>query len=110
MASDKVKQTSDSTFENDVIKNSKPVLVDFWAEWCGPCKALGPIIDELAEEYSGKIDIYKMNIDDNPQTPSQFGIRGIPTVLAFKGGQLVDQAVGAVPKTELQRLVDKVTG
>ena len=110
MASDKVKETSDANFENDVIKNSKPVLVDFWAVWCGPCKAIGPIMDEIAEEQDGKIEVYKVNIDDNPQTPAKFGIRGVPTVLAFKNGEIVDQVVGAVPKTEFQRLIDKITG
>lgn len=109
MASEKVKETSDGNFENDVIKNSKPVLVDFWAEWCAPCKALSPIIDEIAQEYDGKIEVFKVDIDSNPQTPSQFGVRGIPTVIAFKNGQVVDQVVGAVPKTELQRIIDKAT-
>tara|TARA_Y100000031_G_C7861220_1_gene222036 strand:+ start:152 stop:484 length:333 start_codon:yes stop_codon:yes gene_type:complete len=110
MASDKVKETSDDNFQSDVINNSKPVLVDFWAVWCGPCKAIGPIMDEIAEEQDGKIEVYKVNIDDNPKTPAQFGIRGVPTVLAFKNGEVVDQVVGAVPKTEFQRLIDKITG
>ncbi|OGP13756.1 MAG: thioredoxin [Deltaproteobacteria bacterium RIFCSPLOWO2_02_FULL_50_16] len=108
MASDKVKETSDSNFTKDVIKNSKPVLVDFWAEWCAPCKALSPLIDEIAQENAGKIEVYKVNIDNNPQTPSQYGVRGIPTVIAFKNGQILDQTIGSVPKTELQRLIDKL--
>jgi thioredoxin 1 len=108
MASEKVKETSDSQFQTDVLSNSKPVLVDFWAVWCGPCKAIAPLMDEIAEEYDGKIEVFKVNIDDNPQTPAQYGIRGVPTVLAIKDGQVVDQVVGAVPRTELDRLIEKL--
>lgn len=107
MASDKVVSVSDGDFDNKVLKNDKPCLVDFWAPWCGPCKAIGPVIDELADEYDGKINIVKMNVDDNPGTPGQFGIRAIPTLILFKGGEVVDQITGAVGKAQLKTLIDK---
>jgi thioredoxin 1 len=89
---------SDATFESDVLKSDKPVLVDFWAPWCGPCRMIAPIIEELANDYDGRAVIAKMNVDDNPSTATQFGIRSIPTLLIFKDGKVVDQIVGAVPR------------
>ena len=107
MAADNVQTFTDSNFETSVLKADKPVLVDFWAEWCGPCKRLGPTIDQLAGEYAGKLTIGKLNVDDNPDTTVKFQIRGIPAVLLFKGGQLVDQVIGAAPKEEFKRVTDK---
>lgn len=107
MASDKVIQFSDDSFENEVLKSSTPVLVDFWASWCAPCKAISPVIDGLADEYEGKVKIGKLNVDENPATPGQFGVRGIPTLILFKDGQVVDQVVGAVPKNQLEGLIKK---
>ena len=107
MASDKAVELTDGTFEADVLQSSKPVLVDFWAPWCGPCKAIGPIIDELADTFEGQITIGKLNVDDNPETPSKFGVRGIPTLILFKDGQVFDQVVGAVPKNQLEELIKK---
>ena len=107
MASDKVVQLSDDAFEADVLQSSVPVLVDFWASWCAPCKAISPVVDELAEEYDGQVKIGKLNVDENPATPGQFGVRGIPTLILFKDGQVVDQVVGAVPKNQLEGLIKK---
>lgn len=107
MASDKVMHISDSEFETKVVGGALPCLVDFWAPWCGPCKAIGPVIDELAAEFEGKVNIAKMNVDDNPATPGKFGIRAIPTLILFKGGEVVDQITGAVGKTQLQDLIKK---
>lgn len=107
MASDKVTHVTDSEFDNQVIESDLPCLVDFWAPWCGPCKAIGPVIDELADEFDGKVKITKMNVDDNPATPGKFGIRAIPTLILFKGGEVVDQITGAVGKTQLQDLINK---
>lgn len=107
MASDKVVQLSDDTFENDVLKSSVPVLVDFWASWCAPCKAISPMVDGLAAEYEGKIKVGKLNVDENPATPGQYGVRGIPTLILFKDGKIVDQVVGAVPKNQLEGLIKK---
>ncbi len=89
---------SDASFESDVLKSDKPVLVDFWAPWCGPCRMIAPIVEELANDYDGKAKIAKVNVDENPQISMQFGIRSIPTLLIFKNGQVVDQIVGAVPR------------
>lgn len=107
MASDKVVQLSDDSFEQEVLKSSTPVLVDFWASWCAPCKAISPVVDGLAEEYDGKVKIGKLNVDENPATPGQYGVRGIPTLILFKNGKVVDQVVGAVPKNQLEGLIKK---
>jgi thioredoxin 1 len=97
---------SDSTFEAEVIKSSSPVLVDFWAEWCGPCRALGPSLDALAAEKGSAIKVVKVNIDENPNAPSKYGVRSIPTLLIFKGGEVVAQTVGSMPKSELFKWVE----
>jgi thioredoxin 1 len=107
MASDKVLEFTDANFDNDVLQASEPVLVDFWATWCAPCKALTPVIEELAAEFDGKVRIGKVNVDDNPETPGKYGVRGIPTLILFKDGKVVDQLVGAVPKSQLQELINK---
>ncbi len=106
MASDKVVQLTDAEFDN-VIKEEQPTLVDFWAPWCGPCKAIGPVIEDLATQYEGKVTIAKMNVDDNPETPGKFGIRAIPTLILFKGGEVVDQITGSVGKSQLVALIEK---
>lgn len=99
---------SDSEFEQKVLNASGPVLVDFWAEWCGPCKQIGPVIDELAGEMSGKLAVAKVNIDQNPETPQKYGVRGIPTLILFKDGQPVATKVGALPKGKLVEWIDSV--
>ncbi|PJC84957.1 thiol reductase thioredoxin [Vibrio sp. HA2012] len=104
--SDKIVQLSDEGFENDVINAAGPVLVDFWAEWCGPCKMIAPILDEIAEEYEGKLTIGKLNIDQNAGTPPKFGIRGIPTLLLFKDGSVAATKVGALSKSQLKEFLD----
>src|SRR5260370_10003098 len=98
--------TSDATFDKDVLKSDKPVLLDFWAEWCGPCKMIAPILDEIADQYKDKIRIAKLNIDDNPATPPKFNIRGIPTLILFKNGTVEAQKIGAVTKSQLTALLD----
>src|SRR5882724_3416126 len=98
--------TTDATFSQDVLKSDKPVLLDFWAEWCGPCKMIAPILDEIATEYQDRIKIAKLNIDENPQTPPKFGIRGIPTLILFKNGTVEAQKVGAVSKSQLSAFLD----
>ena len=103
-----IQQVSDSSFDGDVLKAAVPVLIDFWAPWCGPCRAIAPIVEELAGEYDGKLKIVKMNVDDNPQTPAQYGVRGIPNLILFKGGEVKQQIVGAVPKAHLVKAIDDV--
>jgi thioredoxin 1 len=97
---------NDATFDNDVLKSEVPVLVDFWAEWCGPCRMMEPTIDAIASDYAGKVKVGKLNVDDNGGTAMRYGIRGIPTLLLFKGGQVVEQRVGAVGKSEVQKMLD----
>ena len=104
--SEQIVYLSDSSFEDEVIKSDQPVLVDYWAEWCGPCKMITPILEEIAGEYSGKLKIAKLNIDDNPETPPKYGIRGIPTLMLFKGGNVEATNVGAVSKSQLTAFLD----
>ena len=107
MASELIKHTTDATFEADVLKSTKPVLVDYWAEWCGPCKMIAPILDEVATSYDGKLQIAKMNVDENRDIPAKFGIRGIPTLMLFKDGQLAATKVGAMSKSQLIAFIDQ---
>ena len=104
--SNSIIHVTDASFEQDVLKAARPVLLDFWAEWCGPCKMIAPILDELAAEYKDKVRIAKLNIDENPQTPPKFGIRGIPTLILFKNGQAEGQKIGAVRKTDVAAFLD----
>jgi thioredoxin 1 len=101
------KAVTDDSFETDVLKSSTPVLVDFWAEWCGPCRSIAPSLEDLSKEYAGKLEIVKVNIDENPMTPGQFGVRGIPTLLIFKDGKVAAQQVGAAPKSVLKAWIEK---
>ena len=103
-----VVEVTDQTFEADVLQADKPTIVDFWAEWCAPCRAIAPIVKELASEYGDKVKIVKMDIDANPGTPGQYGVRSIPTVLAFKDGQVAQQIVGARPKKDFEEMVSKL--
>ena len=107
MASDLIKHISDASFEADVLKSSQPVLVDYWAEWCGPCKMIAPILDEVSATYEGKLQITKMNVDENRDIPAQFGIRGIPTLMLFKDGKLAATKVGAMTKAQLIAFIDQ---
>ena len=104
--SDQIIHTSDAAFERDVLKADQPVLLDFWAEWCGPCKMIAPILDAIADEYQGRLRVVKLNIDENPQTPPKYNVRGIPTLLLFRGGSVAAQQVGAVSKAQLQNFID----
>jgi thioredoxin 1 len=103
-----VNQVADDSFEREVLQSALPVLIDFWAPWCGPCRAIAPVVEELAREYDGKLKVLKMNVDENPQTPSRYGVRGIPNLILFKGGQVKEQIVGAVPKSHLVRAITSV--
>ena len=106
MSSELIKHTTDASFDADVLKSSKPVLVDYWAEWCGPCKALAPVLDELSKDYDGRLQVAKMNVDDNRDVPAKFGIRGIPTLMLFKDGQLAGTLVGQRTKAQLTAFLD----
>ncbi len=107
MASENLTELSDASFETEILQSSTPALVDFWAPWCGPCRVVGPIVEELAREYQGRIKVAKMNVDNNPVTPGKYGIRGIPTLILFKNGEAVDQIVGAVPKGQIEAMLQK---
>ncbi|WP_427912480.1 thioredoxin TrxA [Ramlibacter sp. MMS24-I3-19] len=107
MASDLIKHISDASFESDVLQSDKPVLVDYWAEWCGPCKMIAPILDEVSATYKDKLQIAKMNVDENRDVPAKFGIRGIPTLMLFQGGQLKATKVGAMSKAQLTQFLDQ---
>ena len=103
---DAIKHVSDTSFDTDVLQSDQPVLVDYWAEWCGPCKMIAPILEEAAAQYAGKLTVAKLNVDDNQATASKFGIRGIPTLMLFKGGQVVATKVGALSKSQLTAFLD----
>lgn len=107
MASELIKHISDDSFEQDVLQSSAPVLIDYWAEWCGPCKMIAPILDEVAGSYQGKLQVAKMNVDENREIPGKFGIRGIPTLMIFKNGQLAATKVGALSKSQLTEFIDQ---
>lgn len=100
-------QVTDASFKQDVLESDVPVLVDFWAPWCGPCRMVAPVVDEIAQQYEGQVKVVKLNTDENPNVASQYGIRSIPTLMIFKGGQRVDMVVGAVPKTTLANTLEK---
>ena len=104
--SDKIVHTSDSAFDADVLQNGKAVLLDFWAEWCGPCKMIAPLLDEVADKYEDKLDVVKLNVDENPNTAQKFGIRSIPTLILFKDGAVQAQMMGAMPKSQLEEFLD----
>lgn len=101
-----IKNVSDTSFTEDVLQSDQPVLVDYWAAWCGPCKAIAPILDEIAEQYAGRVTIAKLNVDENPETAAKFGIRGIPTLMLFKDGQPAETKVGALSKSQLQEFLE----
>jgi thioredoxin 1 len=107
MASNSIVEVTDSTFDQTVLKSEQPVMVDFWAAWCGPCRALAPLVDELATTYSGKLKVAKMDVDKNAATPQRYGIRGIPTLLIFKGGQVKEQIVGYVAKETIEKALER---
>ena len=101
---------SDDSFEREVLKSTTPVLIDFWAPWCAPCRAVAPVVEEIASDYAGKLKVLKMNVDDNPRTPTRYGVRGIPNLIIFQGGEVKEQIVGAVPKTQLVKAISRVLG
>jgi thioredoxin 1 len=100
----------DDSFEREVLESPVPVLIDFWAPWCAPCRAIAPVVEEIAHDYAGRLKVVKMNVDDNPGTPSRYGVRGIPNLIIFQGGQVKEQIVGAVPKAQLLKAIGKVVG
>ena len=102
-----VTEVSDVSFDQEVLSSTVPVLIDFWAPWCGPCRAIAPVVEGLASEYSGRLKVVKMNVDDNPQTPGRYGVRGIPNLILFKGGQVAEQIIGAVPREKLVKAIDR---
>ncbi len=105
--SDRITSTTDADFDVDVLQSDLPVLVDFWAPWCGPCKMIAPILDEVAESYSGRVKIIKMNVDDNTDTPAKFGVRGIPSLILFKDGNIIGNKVGALTKSQLESFIEE---
>ncbi len=105
--SDHIVATTDANFDTDVLQSDIPVLVDFWAEWCGPCKMIAPVLDEIASEYTGKLKVVKVNVDENAQTPAKYGVRGIPSLILFKGGNVVASKVGALTKSQLAAFIDE---
>jgi thioredoxin 1 len=108
MASDAILEVTDANFDQEVLKSEQPVLIDFWATWCGPCRALAPVVDEIAKSYQGKVKVAKMDVDRNTATPQRYGVRGIPTLLVFKGGQVQEQIVGFVPKETIEKALEKL--
>lgn len=107
MEESRVKHITDASFDDDVLKAEAPVLVDFWAPWCGPCKMVAPVLDELARDYNGKVEVVKLNVDENPATAQQYGVRGIPTLILFKGGRIEEQIVGAVSRDRLDVMLNQ---
>jgi len=105
-----VLDVTDADFEQEILRSPLPALVDFWAAWCGPCRTIGPVVEQIAAEYKDRVRVAKINVDENANTPAQYGVRGIPALLLFKNGELVDQIIGAVPKTQVVSLVEKVLG
>jgi len=108
--SEHLSEVTDANFEQEILESPLPALVDFWAAWCGPCRIIGPIVEEIAEEYKDRARVAKMNVDDNVDTPARYGVRGIPALLLFKNGELVDQIIGAVPKAQVVSLLEKALG
>jgi thioredoxin 1 len=108
MASEAILEVTDANFDQEVLKSEQPVLIDFWATWCGPCRALAPVVDEIAKSYQGKVKVGKMDVDRNTATPQRYGVRGIPTLLVFKGGQVQEQIVGYVPKETIEKALEKL--
>ena len=107
MASENIATITDSNFDSEVLKSSQPVLIDFWATWCGPCRAIAPVVEQLAKEYAGKLKVGKVNIDEHPKTPTNYDVRSIPTLLLFKDGKVVGQIVGAVPRPKIEDMIKK---